>query len=243
MVIFRRQSSVAQVDGGLRSAASTFAVFRAGGSTTPREPSAVETVGASFGFAGAVVELAGAAGAPPGATVEIVGAIYELGGAAVELTGATLEYAGTLFELTGKPIEVVVRAIETTRLGAIVEFFGIALAIGGAAPHIADAAFEIADASLFRAAFELVDVAVEIALKGAVALFEIAVPSSSSDQPERIARSIVPHMYVLSVRLMSYTPNHTLVPSLLLISHLSIAWPKIATDETNCRTKQEAIYR
>ena len=53
-----------------------------------------------------------------------------------------------------------------------------------------------------RDRFELVDVAVEIASKGAVALFEIAVPSSSSDQPERIDASIVPHTYVLADRLM-----------------------------------------
>ena len=199
MVAFRRQNSVSQIDGGCRSAASTFAVFNFGGSTTPCGLSARETGDAGFGVAGAVVELAGAVGAPTGATVEIVGAIYELGGAAVELTGATLGFAGALFELTGKTIEVGVPAIDTTRLGAIVEFFGIALAIGGAAPHIADASFEIADASLFRAADGFVDA------------------SSSSDQPERIARSIVPHMYVLAVRLMSYNPNHTLVPSLLLI--------------------------
>ena len=155
MVTFRRQNSVSQIDGGCRSAASTFAVFCAGGS--PRGSSAVETDGASLGVAGAVVEL------------------------------------------TGKTSEVVVPAIETTRLGAIVEFFGIALAVGCAAPHIADASFEIADASLFHAADGVVDA------------------SSSSDQPERIARSIVPHMYVLAVRFMSYNPNHTLVPSLLLI--------------------------
>ena len=134
MVTFRRQNSVSQIDGGCRSAASTFAVFCAGGSPRGNR---------DFGVAGAVVEL------------------------------------------TGKTSEVVVPAIETTRLGAIVEFFGIALAIGGAAPHIADASFEIADASLFRAADGFVDA------------------SSSSDQPERIARSIVPHMYVLAVRLMS----------------------------------------
>ena len=196
------QYSLSQVAGGFRSAASTFAVFNFGGSTTPCGLSARETGDAGFGVAGAVVELAGAVGAPTGATVEIVGAIYELGGAAVELTGATLEFAGALFELTGKTIEVGVPAIDTTRLGAIVEFFGIALAIAGALPHLADAAFEIADASLFRAAFELVDVAVEIALKGAAALFEIGVESSSSDQPARIDRSILPAMYVLADRLM-----------------------------------------
>ena len=119
MFTFRRQYADSQVDGGDRSASSTFAVFCAGGSTTLRDSSAFETDGARF-------EL----------------------------------------------------------LGAIVEFLGIALAIGGAA-------FEIADASLFRAAFEFVDVAVEI-----------AVVSSSSDQPERMARLIVPLTYVLADRLM-----------------------------------------